>query len=78
MEFLLEYCTFIVPILICVAFATLLERKVLAAIQLREAQILFFGMDFFNFCRCVKTNIQRRILPIASNMDYLLQDQQYF
>lgn len=39
-----EYLVLLVPILMSVAFATLLERKLLASLQLVGDLMLFFGM----------------------------------
>ena len=66
-ETILIFFCFLIPVLICVAFSTLLERKLLAAIQLRVVQMLFFGTGYYNFCGCDKISIQRSILPIMSN-----------
>lgn len=63
-----EYLCLLVPVLIAVAFSTLLERKLLASLQLRRGpNIVFWNGLFQPFADAIKAIFKEGILPIASN-----------
>ena len=67
-KILVSTCTIIVPILIAVAFFTLLERKILAGIHLRIGPNItgIFGI-LQPFADGLKLLIKETIIPIKSN-----------
>ena len=64
----LELLAYILPLLICVAFLTLLERKVMGAIQRRQGphKVGFWGL-LQPFADGLKLLIKEPIIPLYSN-----------
>ena len=71
---LLKIFVIIIPITLCVAFATLAERKIIGFMQLRKGpnRVSFFGMDLFRglaqpFADVFKLILKEIIVPKKSN-----------
>ena len=71
---LLKIFAIIIPITLCVAFATLAERKIIGFMQLRNGpnRVSFFGIDFFKglaqpFADVLKLILKEIIVPKKSN-----------
>ena len=71
---LLKIFAIIIPITLCVAFATLAERKIIGFMQLRNGpnRVSFFGIDFFKglaqpFAAVLKLILKEIIVPKKSN-----------
>ena len=71
---LLKIFAIIIPITLCVAFATLAERKIIGFMQLRKGpnRVSFFGMDLFKglaqpFADVFKLILKEIIVPKKSN-----------
>ena len=71
---LLKIFVIIIPITLCVAFATLAERKIIGFMQLRKGpnRVSFFGMDIFRglaqpFADVFKLILKEIIVPKKSN-----------
>jgi NADH-quinone oxidoreductase subunit H len=71
---LLKIFAIIIPITLCVAFATLAERKIIGFMQLRKGpnRVSFFGLDLFKgmaqpFADVLKLILKEIIVPKKSN-----------